>query len=289
MVGGLNFTDTTINTTDKMLETIAQIINLPFMQRALIGGVLVAALTSWVGILVVLRRSSFFGDAIAHASLTGVALGLLFSLNPVLVAAIYAVAVSFLIPYLRKHSGLPIDSLLGFILPASMGLGVILLSILPGYQPELMSFLFGSVLAIGWVDIVVISLLVCLAFLAMFLLKDKLIFTSFDDVYARVSGINVDKIDVLFHTLLAITIVAGMKLVGIILVNALLVIPASTVRLFARSLGQMFILTPILAVVVTLAGLILSFLVNLPSGPTIAVTSGGVFLVGVALKKVLKR
>lgn len=255
------------------------------MQRAIIGGIFVASLTSFMGVLVVLRKSSFFGDAIAHASLTGVALGLLVGTNPVLAAAFYAVLVAFFLPYLKKHSGLPLDSLLGFVLPFSMGLGVILLSILPGYQPELISFLFGSVLAIGWVDVGVILVLTLFVIFLMLKYRNSLVFASFDNEYAKVSGIDVAKIDTIYQILLAISIVAGIKLVGIILVNALLVIPASTVRLYAKSLKQMFLITPVLAVLITLVGLISSYFLDIPSGPTIAVTSGLVFLVSIIIKK----
>ena len=166
-----------------------------------------------------------------------------------------------------------------------MGLGVILLSILPGYQPELISFLFGSVLAIGWVDVFVILSLTIIVIILMLYFRNSLIFASFDSEYAKVSGVNVDRIDTIYQVLLAVSIVAGIKLVGIILVNALLVIPASTVRLFAGSLKQMFIFTPILAVIITLFGLFSSYILNIPSGPTIAVSSGIVFLLGVTIKR----
>ena len=270
-----------------MLDQIIEIATLPFMQRALIGGILTAGLTSWIGILVVLRRSSFFGDAIAHASLTGVALGLLFNVNPILAATIYAIFISFILPYLQKHSELPIDSLLGFLLPFSMAIGVILLAFIPGYQPELISFLFGSILAIGWTDIYIIASLVVVAAITMLVLKRKLIFASFDREHAKISGIKVEKIDILYHVLLATIIVAGIKLVGIVLVNALLVIPASTVRLFANSLKQMFVLTPILAIFTAVVGLVLYFLLNVPPGPSIAVMSGTMFLLGVFVKKIV--
>lgn len=268
-----------------MIEQIAQLLSFPFMQRALFGGVLIAMLTSWMGVLVVLRQSSFFGDAIAHASLMGVALGLLIGFDPVLVAAAYAIFVSFGLPYLRKHSELPIDSLLGFILPFSMGVGVILLAFIPGYQPELISFLFGSILAVGWVDIAVVSSLTVVTLIAMAVIKNKLVFASFDSEYAKVSGIPVHRIDVFYHVLLAVTIVAGIRLVGIVLVNALLVIPASTVRLFAGSLKQMFLFTPVVALFVTIVGLVISFFANIPTGPAIAVVSGSVFLGGVVVRR----
>lgn len=267
------------------MQELITIFELPFMQRALIGGVLIAVLTSWMGILVVLRQSSFYGDAIAHSSLTGVALGLMFGFDPILVAAIYAIFISFLLPYLRKHSNLPIDSLLGFILPFSMAIGVILLGLLPGYQPELISFLFGSILAVSWEGILVIIGLIAAAVLLNLFYRKKLIFVSFDSEYARISGIKVEVIDVLYQILLAVTIVAGIRFVGIVLVNALLVIPASTVRIYARSLNQMFLFTPILSLFTVIAGLLASFYFDIPTGPSIAAFSGVVFLLALIGKK----
>lgn len=264
-----------------MFQEISEILSFPFIQRAIIGGVLVAVLTSWMGTLVVLRQASFFGDAIAHSSLMGVALGLLLGFNPILAAALYAILVSFGLPYLKKSSKLPTDSLLGFVLPFSMGIGVILLTYIPGYQPELVSFLFGSILSVGWTDIAVVAGLTTVTALVMLVVKNKLLLTSFDSEYAKVSGIKVEKIDVIYNILLAVTIVTGIRLVGIILINALLVIPASTIRLQAKSLKEMFIYSPLLAVGVTLAGLGLSFFTNLPTGPAIAVMAGLVFLLAV--------
>jgi zinc transport system permease protein len=181
---------------------------------------------------------------------------------------------------------LPLDSLLGIVLPFSMGIGVILLALLPGYQPELISFLFGSILAVGWVDIYVIVGLVVVTFIVVLFLRRELIFVSFDNVYAKITGIKVDRMDIIYSLLLAITIVAGIRFVGIILVNALLVIPASTVRLFAKSLRDMFLVTPVLAAMVVIIGLVLSFFLNIPSGPTIAAISGTIFLLAVLARKV---
>ena len=267
------------------MQEIVSSLQFPFVQRAILGGVLVAVLTSWMGILVVLRRSSFFGDAISHSSLMGIALGLIAGLNPIAVAAAYAVFVSLLLPYLKKHSELPQDSLLGFILPFSMGIGIILLAFIPGYQPELISFLFGSILAISWSDILIIAIISVIALIVVLFFKEKFTFVSFDNEYAKVVGINVSLIDTIYHIMLAITVVAGIRLVGIILVNALLVIPAITVRLLARSLKDMFIFTPVLAVVIVVLGLLVSFAGDLPTGPTIAVVSGLFFFIALVIKK----
>ena len=121
----------------------------PFMQRALVAGLLVSLMTSLLGVLVVLRRSAFFGDAIAHASLAGVALGVLAGWHPLLTAAGVSVGISMGLHAVERRTRLALDTVLGFVLPFSMALGVLLLSFKPGYQPELMSFLFGSILTVS--------------------------------------------------------------------------------------------------------------------------------------------
>ncbi len=269
-----------------MIE-VMRLFTLPFVQRAIIGGVLVAMLAGWMGILVVLRRSSFFGDAVSHASLLGVAIGLFLGVHPVLAAAIYAIGISFLLPKLRDISLLPTDSLLGILLPVSMAGGVLVLSATPGYQPELMSFLFGSILSVSWVDIgLMFGLGIAVLLFGVFFWK-KLLLSSLDAVHARISGVPVDRVDALYHVLLALTIVVGIQVVGIVLVNALLIIPASTVRLFARSLKTMAVATPIVAVLVTVLGLAVAFMANMPAGPSIAVVAGVIFGASVVVKKVL--
>lgn len=255
------------------------------MQRAFLGGIIIALLLSYFGIFAMLRKSSFFGDAIAHSSLTGVALGILLGLDPLIMAMLYAVFVAFILPALRKRSDLHTDSLLGIILPVSMAFGVILLAITPGYQPDLMSFLFGSILGIGWTEILVTTVISLILLVGARMYHKKLLNISFDPEYSRLLGIRVNTLDMIFHVGLAISIVLGIQLVGIVLVNALLIIPAATARLFARSLKDMFVYAPIVSVLSTIGGLAASYFLNLPSGPTIAVTSGLVFLGSLVYKK----
>ena len=272
-----------------MLTELLTFLAHPFIQRALIGGVLVGLLTSWIGIFAVLKRSSMVGDTVAHASLAGVALGLLFQWNPVISAAIFAIFIALILPKIQKASRLPVDSILGFILPSAMALGVILLSIIPGYQPELISFLFGSILAISWSDIIVISIVTFVVMFMMLSLHEKMVFVSFDEMYARTAGIKVELMNALFSVALALTIVIGIQLVGIVLLNALLVIPASTVRLYSRSLKHMFVFTPVVSTLVIISGVVASFFINIPTGPTIAVISGGTFVLAIIVKQLLKR
>ncbi len=254
----------------------------PFMQRALLTGVLIGVMTSLLGVLVVLRRSAFFGDAIAHASLAGVAVGVLTGWHPLLTATGVGVGIAMSLHVMERHTRLALDTVLGFILPFFMAIGVLLLSLKPGYQPELMSFLFGSILTVSQAHLLLIAV-ITLVVLGVFLrFRPQLIFATFDEEAAQLSGIRVGLILTGYYILLALVIIASIRAVGILLVNALLIIPAATAKMLSRSLAHMFIFTPLLGVLSVAGGIIGSYHLDLPSGPTIVVFSGLLFL-GVAM------
>lgn len=267
---------------------VLQLTSLPFVQRAVIGGISVAILSSTMGVLVVLRRSAFFGDAIAHASLTGVALGLLLGWQPLLMAAVWAVMLGFGLPWLEKSTKLPLDSLLGLLLPLSMAIGVLLLTYIPGYQPELVSYLFGSLLSISWTDI---GLMVALTIVALGLLvwqRRQLLLSSIDPDFAQLRGINVARVQTLYQVLLALTVVVAVQVVGVVLINALLIVPTATAKFQARSLRSLWIITPLVAVLATTVGLGLSLAADWPVGPSITLVMGVGF--GLSwLSSILKR
>jgi len=251
----------------------------PFMQRALLAGLLVGVMTSVFGVLVVLRRAAFFGDALAHASLAGVALGLVTGGHPLLTAAGVSVGIAMSLHAVERHTRLALDTVLGFILPFSMAVGVLLISLRPGYQPELMSFLFGSILTVSHENLLLIASISLVVLAVFFGWRTQLIFAAFDEEGARLAGIRVDLILTGYHILLAVIIIASIRTVGVILVNALLIIPAATAKMLARSLTQMFIITPILGMASVVGGIVGSYYLDLPSGPAVVVCAGLLFLV----------
>lgn len=257
---------------------MTEALSLPFLQRALAAGLLVGLVASLIGVFVVLRRSAFFGDAIAHASLAGVALGVLTGIPPLLPAAGVGIGIGLGLNRVEKKSRLGVDTILGFVLPFFMALGLLLLAFAPGFQPELLSYLFGNILAVGAGSLWIIAVIAACVVPVLLAMRRPLIFATFDPDGARVSGIRVDALLTLYHVLLALVVIASLKVVGIILVNALLVIPAATAKLLARSLRQMFVFAPAIGIASVLVGLFVSYRFDAPPGPAIAVIAGLAFL-----------
>jgi zinc transport system permease protein len=250
----------------------------PFMQRALVAGLLVSLMTSLLGVLVVLRRSAFFGDAIAHASLAGVALGVLTGLHPLLTAAGVSVGIAMALHAVEQRTRLALDTVLGFILPFFMAMGVLLLSLKPGYQPELMSFLFGSILTVSRDNLLLIAAITVVVLASFMRFRPQLVFATFDEEGAQLAGIRVGLMLTGYYILLALVIIASIRTVGVILVNALLIIPAATAKILARSLAHMFVLTPLVGALSVIGGIVTAYYLDLPAGPAIVVLAGLLFL-----------
>jgi len=250
----------------------------PFMQRALAAGLLVGFFASLLGVFVILRRSAFFGDAVAHASLAGVAVGVVTGLPPLLPAALVAVGIGLSLHQLERLGRLSLDTILGFILPFFMAIGVLVLSLKPGFQPELLSYLFGSILTVSREGLAAIAGVSAIVALALARSGRALVFAAFDPDGAHAAGLRVARLLTLHHVLLALVVIAGISVVGVVLVSAVLVIPAATAKLLARSLGGMFVLAPLFGVSSVLAGLVVSFELNAPSGPAIVAVAGMAFL-----------
>lgn len=250
----------------------------PFMQRALLTGILIGIITSLLGVLVVLRHSAFFGDAIAHASLAGVAVGVLTGWQPLLTATGVGVGIAMSLHVMERYTRLALDTVLGFTLPFFMAIGVLLLSLKPGYQPELMSILFGSILTVGHEHLLIIIAITLVVLGVFFRFRPQLIFATFDEEAAQLAGIRVNWILTGYYILLALVIIASLRAVGIILVNALLIIPAATAKMLATSLARMFMWAPLLGILSVTGGMMLSYYIDLPSGPAIVVFSGLLFL-----------
>ncbi|MFH0804869.1 MAG: metal ABC transporter permease [Patescibacteria group bacterium] len=260
-----------------------ELLQYPFMQRALIAGIILAVLLGILGIFAVLRRMAFFGDGIAHASLAGIALALVVGFTPLPVALVFSVAMGILIYYLERKSRLSSDAAIGIIFTASLSVGVVLMSYQQGYQPELMSFLFGNILAIQTVDLV--TILVAAAAILTWLAWQfrPLVLTTLDRDGAYLSGIRTTALELGLYVALTVAVVLGVKIVGIVLVSAMLIIPPSIAKTAARSLRSLTVLSIIAAEVTAVGGTVLSYYLNWPTGATIVLVGTALFILTFAV------
>ena len=264
-----------------MIEVLTEPWEFAFMQRAFLAAGLAAVVCAVVGTFVVLKGLAFMGDAVAHSSLTGMAVAFIFGGNVFWGALAWAAPASLVITLISRRANLRLDTAIGIIFAGGFALGIILISRVSGYTANLFSFLFGNVLGASWSEVVLIGgiagavLLVVLAFYKEFL------FTFYDETVAAASGIPVRFMQYLLPLLLGVTTVAALKAVGIVLVLALLVTPAATGTLLARRLSVIMASSVAVSLVSTLAGLYLSFYLDLPSGPSIVMIATGLF--GLAL------
>jgi zinc transport system permease protein len=241
------------------------------MQRAFIAGIALALFAGVISVFIVLRRVSFLGSGISHAAFGGVAIGFFAGINPLLTALIYCIAVAFAIEIISTKGKLAEDTAIGIFFSASMAMGVMLIGLSKSYTVDLFGYLFGSILAIGneeaytAVVMAVITILILMA-----IVKDMLLIT-FNEELAIVNGIPVRLIKSVFLISMAIAIVIGIKIVGVILISALLVIPGASAKLLTQRFYKMLSISSIIAVASVISGLIISYAFDLAPGGTIVI------------------
>ncbi len=248
-----------------------------FFIRALIAGIGIAAVAGPLGCFVVWRRMAYFGDTLSHAALLGVAMALLLQINITL--AVFAISglVSLLLLALQRRGDLSSDALLGLLSHSALAFGLVALAFVTWTRVDLMGLLFGDILSVSKTDIAVmltggILVLGCLAYI-----WHGLFAATVNNDMALAEGINTGRTNLAFMLLLAAVIAISMKLVGALLITALLIIPAASARHFAKSPEQMAVYAAVLGVVAVFAGLFSSLRWDTPSGPSIVVASALIF------------
>lgn len=252
-----------------------------FVQRAIITGFFIAILCSTLGIFLVLRRLSLIGDGLAHVTLSGVALGLLLKIYPLYVAIPITLICGIVILNIIEKTKLSGDTAIGIVSSAGISLGVIVASIAGGFNIDLFSFLFGNILTITFEEMMLSILLTFVVTGVIVVLYNQIISITFDEELARVSGINTKKINTLLILLTALTVVLSMKIVGIILVSAFLILPSVSALQIAKSFRTSIILSCCFSVFSVLLGILISFILNMPTGATIVVISLFIFILSI--------
>jgi zinc transport system permease protein len=257
-----------------------------FVQRALITGILLGVSCAVLAFFVVLRRMAFIGVGISHAALGGVALGVVLGIPPVLAATVFSVGVAWVIGWMGSRGQVSEDTAIGVFFPTAMALGVALLSLSPTYRQDLMGYLFGSILSVRTVDVWVLAALATVALAILALFFKEFLFLGVDEEAARAAGVPAEALRYVLLTLLAVIIVASMKLVGSVLVSAFLVIPAATGQAVAGSSRGMLGVAVGSALVSVVGGLWISWLWNLPSGASIVLLSAALFFLALVVGRV---
>lgn len=261
--------------------TALQILDYPFMIRALAAGVLIAILCGSLGVFLVLRRLSLIGDGLSHVTFGAVAAvlfagvpskGLSLAAIPFVIVA--GMAIQRIIGTTRIHG----DAAIGIVSAGGIAAGVLLVSLAGGTPVEVMGFLFGSILSIGEGELAAAAILCGLSLLGIFIFYQELFASTFDEELARTSGVRVKRVTTMLMVVTAVTVVLAMKLVGIMLVSALLVIPASTALTIAGGFRSTMILSMLFAVVSVISGVFLSLTADIPAGATIIVVSLFIFV-----------
>jgi zinc transport system permease protein len=249
-----------------------------FALRALIAGCGLALAMGPLGVFVVWRRMAFFGDTLAHSALLGVALGFALGIAPMAAVAVVCVVLALALLWLRQSRALAEDTLLGVLAHGSLSLGVVAVALAGAVRVDLIAYLFGDILAVSWMEIAWIWGGVLLVLGALALLWRPLLALTVHEDLARVEGVSAARVQTAFMVLIALVIALAMKLVGMLLVTALLILPAATARRYARTPEQMALGAAVAGCLAVALGIALSFAWNLPTGPAIVVAAAGVFV-----------
>ncbi|MGQ9643313.1 MAG: metal ABC transporter permease [Ignavibacterium sp.] len=261
-----------------------EFLSLPFMQRALIAGILVGFLASYYGVFVVQRGLGFLGSGLAHAAFGGVALGILLDKEPIFIAVPFTILVALGITYVKNKTNLAGDTTIGIFFSVSMALGIIFIFMKRQYTSDAFNYLFGSILAVSLTDVITSSILIVITFFFSSFWK-RWAYTSFDRELAQADRVPVQFDDYILSVLIAVTIVVSIKVVGIVLIAAFLVIPPAASRLINKSFSRMTIFSIVFGISTAILGLWISYYLDVPSGATIILLQALLFFLVMILKK----
>ncbi len=267
---------------------ISEFLQYKFITNSLLAGILASISCGIIGTYIVTRRMVFLSGGITHASFGGIGIGYFFGLNPIISAAIFGVLSALGIEFVSKKTEIREDSVIGILWSFGMALGIMFIFLTPGYAPNLMSYLFGSILTVSTLDIWMmfgLSLILIMIFILFFRI---ILFISYDQEYAKTHKIAVDLINYLLISLVALTIVLNIKVVGIILVISLLTIPQSIANLFTKNFKNIILISIVIGLIGAFLGLVISYKINIPSGASIIFSLVMIFIIA-KLLQLLKR
>lgn len=262
-----------------------EILQYEFMQRALLGGFLIGIITSLIGVFLVLKRLSLLGDSFAHASFGGIALGFVLGINPILTALAFVSIASLGIDKLVNKIKIYGESAIALILSFGMALALILIGVAKKMDSNIFSYLFGSILTINYLDILIAFIVLVLILIFYYFNYKTLFYSAFNNDIALIRNKNTQLVDKLFIILCAITVVVSIRAVGILLISALIVIPALIGLRLGKSFKSSMIISMIFSVIGIYLGIFVAYFFDLPTGGTIVMSLLFLFVLSLIFKK----
>jgi len=262
-----------------------EILQYDFMVNAFLAGILIAILASVSGSFIVLRRYSMMTETLAHSALVGVAVGLLVGSSPLWTAVVIALLSAWSIEYLRSNFNLYSDAILAIFLSGSLALAIIIVSLAGAFNNSLFSYLFGSILAVSTQDVITMALFGSVALALLFGFYKEFYFIAFDEEVAQTSGIPVKALNFLLVTIVAVIIALSIRVVGTLLIGALMVIPTVAALRYRQGFGKTIILSVFFALVSVIAGMTFSYYFSLPSGATIVMSVLVIFIISLVINR----
>ena len=264
---------------------INAILNYQFMQNALFGALLASILTGIIGAIIVEKKWIMLSSGIAHTSFGGIGLGYMLGFEPIYGAFMFAIFASLIIPSIDRRTDTGSENLTAMLWSFGMAMGILFIAFTPGYPPDMTSYLFGNILTISASNLIMMLIITIIVIVTLLSFYNHWKIHLFDHEFASIIGLKTTLMDYILYLLIAISVVALIKLVGIILIIALLTIPPSIARFFATSFSRLVIYSMGLGFMFSIIGLIISYYYNIPSGATIIIVSIFSYILTVLLKK----
>lgn len=251
-----------------------------FIINALIGGALVAAIAGPLGCFMVWRKMAYFGDTIAHSALMGVALGIAFDSENLIIMIATCSSVALMLLFLQRDKRFSSDTLLGILAHSSLSIGMIVISMMDHFRTDMMYYLVGDILAISTADIYTITVVVVLSAISLFFIWRPLLSLTVHEGLAQIEGVRVNLIKIVYMLLIASLVAVALKVIGVLLITALMIIPAAAARTVSNTPFQMIIFASICGILSVVGGIFSSSQWDVPTGPAIVLSATVLFLCG---------
>lgn len=272
---------------ENVITLIIEVIQYNFMLKALLVGSLIAICCSLLGIFLVLKKYSMIGDGLAHVSFATIALALLLGVSPLIVSIPLVILSSFLILKLNEKADLHGDAAIGLVASFSVAVGVLISSVSGGFNIDLFSYLFGSILVISNIDVILSVALSIIVIIMIVVFYNDLFAITYDEEFTKVIGLNNKLMNYLISILTSITIVLGIRVVGTMLISSMIIFPTVTALQVSKGFKSTIIISTAVSVSSVILGVFISYIMNFPTGATIVILNGFYFIIFFSIKKVI--